>query len=127
MGTSFASSGDLQLRWPSLPSAQAGTAEELLGDASMFLRQWYPDLATQVATDSDLARAAKAVACAMVKRAMLSVTPGVAQESTGTGPYNHSVTYSNPDGNLFVTAGEDAMIRGYKARAVTVSMAPDVC
>lgn len=119
MADPFATSSDLADRWPSLPSDQTNTADVLLSDASVWLRGWYPGLADQADTDPDVAERAMIVACAMVKRAMLSVTPGVAQESEGTGPYSHSVTYSNPSGNLFVTAAEDSLIRGYRARGGT--------
>lgn len=125
MTTPFGTHTDLQARWPSL--TDTATADTLLGDASVYLRTQYPGIDDQAASDPDLAEVLKIVVCNMVKRAMLAVTPGVSQESEGTGPYSHAVTYSNPNGNLFVTATEDAMIRGYRPAAMTVSMAPDVC
>jgi hypothetical protein len=123
MGTPFADAGDLQLRWPSLPADQVGTAEVLLGDASLWLSTWYPTIVDQTATDPTVAGRLKVVACAMAKRAMLAGAAGVSQESVSTGPYNHYVTYSNPGGNLFVTSAEDSFIRGYRPQAMTVSMA----
>lgn len=127
MSDPVATSSDLLARWPSLPADQTDTADTLLRDASLWLGAWYPGVIDQAATDADLAARLKVVACAMAKRAMLSTTPGATQESVSTGPYNHYVTYSNPDGNLFVTSAEDSFIRGYRAGAVTASMAPDVC
>ena len=124
--TPFASSNDLRARWPSLPTDQDDVANTQLADASLLLSTQYPGVGDQASTDQDLADVLTIVVCGMAKRAMLSMTPGVSQESTATGPYNHSVTYSNPNGNLFVTAVEDAMIRGYRPRATTVSMAQDV-
>lgn len=126
MGTSYANSDALALRWPSLPASQYTEADQLCADASVYLRTQYPGIDTQQATDADLADVLEIVVCNIVKRQMLTVTPGVSQESTGTGPYNHSVTYSNPMQNLFLTAGEDAMIRGYQPRGQSVSMAEDV-
>ena len=126
MSNSYASSADLAARWPSLPSAQFDQADVLAADASLYLRTQYPGIDAQQATDADLAAVLKIVVCNMVKRAMLTITPGVTQESAGTGPYSHSVTYANPMQNLYLTAADDAMIRGYRPRAVTVSMAADV-
>lgn len=124
MASTFATSSDLLARWPSL--TDTALADTLLGDASLYLRTQYPGLGDQVDLDSDLAEVAKIVVCNMVKRSMLAVTPGVSQESENTGPFGHSVTYSNPNGNLFVTATEDAMIRGYQPSGMTFSMASDL-
>jgi hypothetical protein len=120
MADVFATADDLRNRWPSLPATADDQADQLLADASLYLRTQYPGIGDQADTDSDLAAVLAIVVSNMVKRAMLSITPGVSQESTNTGPYSHSVTYSNPDGNLFLSAAEDAMIRGYQPSALSM-------
>lgn len=122
----YATHTDVAARWPSLNTAQYDQADTLCGDASLILRTQYPGIDDSIQTDADLAERAKLVVCNMVKRAMLTITPGVSQESSGTGPYSHGVTYANPFGNLFVTSAEDAIIRGYLPRAVTLAY-PDDC
>lgn len=117
----YATPADLTTRWPSL-TAPENTVELLIEDASLMLDAQYPGFRDAVDADPELASRAQIVVCSMVKRGLLTTTPGVTQESTSTGPYNHSVTYANPSGNLFVTAAEDALIRGYQPRALMVDM-----
>lgn len=119
--TPFADASDVRARWSSLPSAQDAVTDQLCADASLIVRAQYPGIDDQIPNESDLADRLEVVVVNMVKRAIMIATPGAAQESSATGPYSHSVTYANPLQNLFVTAAEDSLIRGYLPRAMTVS------
>lgn len=117
----FADGADVTARWPSLPASDS--LDQLCADASLIIRAQYPGIDDQIPTSVDLADRLELVVVNMVKRALNIATPGASQESEATGPYSHSVTYANPLQNLFITAAEDSLIRGYLPRAMNVSYA----
>ncbi|MFV8317120.1 Gp19/Gp15/Gp42 family protein [Mycobacterium sp. 23] len=121
----YAELADLTARFPrDLTSAEADRAPTLLGDASFWLGVWVPGLAEAVASDEQVAEAAKLLVVAMVKRALLAQipdNPGVQSITQGAGPYNQSVTYRNPEGNLYLYAGElDSITRLLRPSAVSL-------
>jgi hypothetical protein len=116
---------DLQERFPrDLTDAEETRAPILLGDASFWLGVWVPGLAVAVETDDQVAEAAKLLVVAMVKRALLSQipeNPGVQSITNGAGPYNQSVTYRNPEGNLYLYGSElDSVMILLRPTAVSV-------
>ncbi|MCI1984077.1 MAG: phage Gp19/Gp15/Gp42 family protein [Bifidobacteriaceae bacterium] len=99
----FAQVSDLADRWHALTDAETTKAKVLLEDASQKLRDDYPD-AVAAASPMTLKR----IVCAMVKRAMTvgDDMAGISQHSETDGPFNASFTYSNPDGDLYLTKSE---------------------
>ncbi|OBJ52427.1 Gp19/Gp15/Gp42 family protein [Mycobacterium asiaticum] len=121
----YAELNDLTDRFPrELTSAEAERAPTLLEDASFWLGVWVPGLADSVAANEQLAQAAKLLVVAMVKRALLSQipdNPGVQSITNAAGPYNQSVTYRNPEGNLYLYASElDSITRLLRPSAVSL-------
>lgn len=111
--TVYATLEDLQARYTGQIDPDA--AATLLGDASFWLGVWVPGLEAAAATSSDVAMAAKLLVVAMVKRALTAQAvelPGVQSITRGAGPYNQSITYRNPEGNLYLYAGELDSIMG---------------
>lgn len=124
----FATTDDLAEGWRPLSSAEESVAEVLLSRASIWLRAWFPDLDGRVTAGVLDAAVPRMVACSMVKRAMVNANAdGVRQsaltQAMGSIQATESRTYSNPDGNLYVTAQEADLLRGVAARtADAVSM-----
>ena len=98
----FASAEDLEARWHALTTEEKAKASALLDDAADLIRTTCP--AWRKATSVTLKR----VSCAAVKRAMLAGddTAGVTQHTETAGSYSESYAYSNPAGDLYLTASE---------------------
>lgn len=118
----FATSDDVAARWRPLTSVEQEQADTLVGDASVLLRSRYGDIDARIASGDLDAGAALVVVAGMVRRAMVGAAAGdgVTQSSETVGPFSHSQSYANPMGNLFLTAADDLLIRGYRPRAMSV-------
>lgn len=106
---------DFAPRFPrELTEAETERAATLLEDASFWLGVWVPGLDKAIdAGNEKAATAAKLLAVAMVRRAMLAPAQdtGVANFSLGAGRYTGAVTYRNPEGNLYLYQRElDALL-----------------
>jgi len=120
--TVYATLEDLQARYTG--QVDTDTAATLLGDASFWLGVWVPGLEAAATADSDVATAAKLLVVAMVKRALTAQAvelPGVQSITRAAGPYNQAITYRNPEGNLYLYAGElDSITRLLRPPAVSL-------
>lgn len=106
-GTVFAKLGDLEERWRPLGGEEGARAAVLLGDASDMLLAAYEErfgCAYEPDARPSFDRAAPAVCCAMVRRAM-GVPDGFAgatQMSQGGGGYTASVSFGGALGDLYL-------------------------
>lgn len=102
----FATGQDLADRWHPLDEMERIKASVLIADASELIRATCPnwDKATQATL--------RMVTCMMVRRAMLAGDDiaGVSQTSQTAGSFSESFTYSNPMGDLYLTAQEKRML-----------------
>lgn len=107
-GGAFATTDDLEARWHALTSEERRRASTLLADASDLIRSTCPNWGK--ANEITLQR----VCCAVVKRAMLASddVAGVTQHSQTAGAYSESFSYSNPDGDLYLTGSEKESLGG---------------
>lgn len=112
----FASSDDLKARWPDLSDTEV--AETLLSDASQLIRDTCPGWAQ--ASEATL----KAIACAMVKRAIIagSDNAGLSSTQETTGPFSQTWNFSNPTGDLYLTRTEKQRLGQGRQRAFSISM-----
>lgn len=123
--TAFAGAADLQARWRPLTDAETERANVLLEDASVWLLAWFPDLQARIDAGTLDAAIPVMVACSMVKRAMLDSDGMSADQTQRTaGPFSESFqrSFSNPDGNLYLTAREEQLLRGSTSQPQAVSM-----
>jgi hypothetical protein len=127
--TAYAELDDLEARFPrELTDAEEEAAPTLLEDASFWLGVWVPGLDAAIqGGDGTLAQAAKLLVVSMVKRSLLSQVPdnpGVQSATSTAGPYSQSVTYRNPEGNLYLYGNELTSITDLlwpdKAQAVSM-------
>lgn len=107
--SAFATPEDLARRWHTLTDDEIMMADTLLGDASDKIRS----RATRASDPSWVSAhglTLKRICCAMVKRTMqqsaTGLPEGVTQSNTTTGPFTDGYTWSNPDGNLYLTKSE---------------------
>lgn len=107
----FATVEDLRARWSGVSgeSFDEGVAETLLEDAAVMLSSMVdvdPD-------DEQQAEALKIVSCRMVQRAMTTMANdafGVSQQSVSADIYTQSWTYSNSQGDMYLTKAEKKML-----------------
>lgn len=122
MPAPYATYPDLEVRWRALSEEEKDKAEALLGDASFWLRQWFPAETARFDAGAADATGALILVCNMVRRALQNTDNiGVSTASEAVGPFNRNRTYSNPDGNLYITAQEQTLIQSGR-RAVSMTM-----
>lgn len=121
----YATVDDLEARWRTLSADERARAAVLLEDAAVRLDAACPP--SDPPTDQELA-ARKIVSCEMVKRAMSSAATGgvgVASIQQGAGPYQETVQFSNPTGDLYLTKADRKLLGCGAQVAFTVPMAND--
>jgi len=121
----FATADDVEARWRPLTPAERTVADALVADASALIRAQFPGIDSQVESGGLDATIPTMVVAGMVKRALVAPNDGVSQESEGTGPYSHSQSFANPMRNVFLTAAEVTLIRGYRPSAMSGNFAND--
>lgn len=125
MADPFAYADDVAARWRPLSATETSTANTLAEDASALIRAQYPGIDSQITSGAVDPTVITIVVCGMVRRAMIGGQEGVTQESETVGPYSHSQSFANPLGNVFLTAADDVLIRGYRPSAVSAGYAND--
>jgi hypothetical protein len=105
MAAPLASFGDVQDRMPGAALVQA-YVETLLADASALVRSEFPDVDARITSNVLDAVAVQSVVANMVKRALLVPDAGVSSQTAG--PF--AVSYSNPDGSLYLRGAERAIL-----------------
>lgn len=97
----LATVADLEARWHPLTLDEQRQAQTLIVDASDLIKAECPHW------ESIPVERLTRVVCQMVKRAMLSGDyAGVTQRSETDGPFTESLTFSNADGDLYLTKSE---------------------
>lgn len=122
----WATPNDVAVRWRLLSQAEIDTAAVLIEDAEdMILARW-PDIETRLELGEVRAGSLRRAVSNMVKRAMIAgESGGISQQAQTAGPFTVSNTYSNPNGNLYLTKDEIALLGGNQARrAFSVDLGP---
>lgn len=111
MDIPFAAVSDIESRWRILDASEEARAEQLLEDASVLIAQEFErrnvDF-TEIDATSLLGKALTIVTADMVIRALKSPIdlPSVSQYSQSAIGYSESMTYTNPNGDLYLTKQE---------------------
>lgn len=107
MAEPLAEPADVEALWRPLSDDEATVATRLLRIASRIVRTRYPDVDDRIAAATLAAEDVADVVAMMVKRAMQApAADGVESASWTAGPFGTNTKYSNPDGNLYMTAEE---------------------
>lgn len=124
--TPYATLEDLSARWRDMPTdgPTQSTAGTLLGDASYWVRQWFPTETGLIDAGESDGTGAMLLVCAMVKRALINAdNDGVRQSTDGMAGMTETRVYSNPDGNLYITDNERTLMQGgSRMRAMSMQM-----
>lgn len=117
MNIPFATTADVEARWRELDADESARAAQLLEDASVMLADCMDSRGVDwqsASVDSDdlLGRSIRMVTAAMVARALNRPTdvPAVTQYSEGAVGYSASMTFANPQGDLYATKRELRLI-----------------
>lgn len=117
----YATVPDVEGVWRSLSDAEKVLASNLLEVAEVKIDAECPP--ADPLTDEAQRRV---VSMEMVKRAMLAGadSPPIENTAMTAGPFNRSVTYANPMGDLYLTKADRKLLGIGRQRAFTVSMWP---
>ena len=122
----YATVEDLEARWRTLTADERDRAGVLLEYAAVRLDAACPP--SDPPTAQELA-ARKIVSCEMVKRAMATSGGiggvGVTSVQQGAGPYQETVQFSNPTGDLYLSKSDRKLLGCGAQEAFTVSMSGD--
>lgn len=107
----FATVSDLELRWH-IPEGLSERAEALLEDAAVLIESEMRAAHIRVnKKDKFQESALKIVSCSVVKRVLASSQDGdYSQISRTAGSFNEQFTFSNPSGDMYLTAREKSML-----------------
>ena len=118
----FATVADLENRWHTLTESEQATAETLLTDATaiiMALQPHWRSIPNSVLTY---------VTCDMVRRAMMNRdVAGISQATQTAGSFTESMSYSNPDGDLYLTSVQKKLLRIGVQQAFHLTMGKGSC
>nr|DAI70012.1 MAG TPA: hypothetical protein [Caudoviricetes sp.] len=114
---SFATVKDLEARWRRLSSDETRRAQALLEDASDLIRTLTPKW-------QDLGEGLlRRVTCQVARRAMLAADVGeVSSMQEQTGPFMTQVSYTNPQGDLYLTRLEKLQLDLIKHGAFEIDL-----
>ncbi len=117
MTGAFATVEDLEARWRRMSETEMTRAAALLEDATDLIKTIAPKWETIEVS------ILKRVACQVVKRAMLASDLGeVSSLQEQTGPFMTQVSYSNPQGDLYLTRLEKIQLGLLKNKAFEVDL-----
>lgn len=105
----FATVDELEARWRELTEDEQAQAEVLLDDAAAMLAA----LVGVDESDEAQAKLLGIVSCSMVRRSMTaseSDAYGVSQIDYGMGPFSQAAHFSNPNGDMYLTASERSLL-----------------
>lgn len=127
MATAYATLAELQTHWPALPSGREDEATQKLAEASIEVRALYPDVDRRIVSlelDSDVPLL---VVCRMVKRAMdapANQVAGVGQIQNSAGPFGQTLSFTNPDGNVYLSKSDKALLSAGRSRGKAFTIRP---
>lgn len=120
----YAEVTDLEARWRTLTPGEKNLAEVLLQDSAVRLDSLCPP--SDPATEHELS-VRLIVSCEMVKRAMSSPGGvGISSTQQGAGPYQQTIQYANPTGDIYLTKADKALLGCGTQAAFTVPMGAPV-
>lgn len=122
----FATVSDLESFWRPLSTEEKAQAVFYLAAGSAMLRAKVPGLDDKIAAGDVSDELVKFLLLQMVRRAMMSADDGVGvvQEQHTAGPFNYQRSFSNPQGNLYVSKSELSLLGVGVQRAFTVDTTP---
>lgn len=124
MATAYATVEDLEKRLRrTIPGDQRVYAETAIEDASLEIDVACP--LPEDPTEQDL-QARLVVVCRMIKRAYAvpDDAVGVGSVQQGAGPYQSTLTFSNPTGDLYLTKADRRLLGCESQRAFMIDLTP---
>lgn len=115
MGLPFATIQDLRAHWPELPSDREAEATQKLKEASAIIRALYSGIDAKIASGQISAEILTLIVCRMVKRSLLASIndlEGVASRNETAGGVSMGLSFSNPNGNLYLTKDDKNLLGG---------------
>lgn len=122
----YATVEDVEVRWRPLSPDEKARAGSLLEDAAVYLDSVC--VPSDPPTDSELS-ARLVVSVGMVKRAMASGDTGgigVTSVQQGAGPYQETMQFANPTGDLYLTKADKVLLGCGRQKAFMIDLAPPV-
>lgn len=109
---------DVAAVWRPLSIYEEQVAQALIAAAERRILVEYSDVPARIEAGALDAMVVADIEVAMVKRAMLSsASDGIESSTMTSGPFSVSQKASNPDGSLYLTAADRAILSGSTSRA----------
>jgi len=127
MAAPYATLTDLRAHWAALPVDREAEATQKLVEASTEIRALYPDIDGRIAMaklDPDIPRL---VVCRMVKRSMDAPDnqiAGVGQIQNTAGPFGQTFSFTNPDGNVYLSKSDKALLSAGRSKRAAFTIMP---
>lgn len=115
MAEPFATIEDLRSHWPDLPAEREDEATQKLKEASIIIRGLYSGIDAKIASGQVDAEILTLIVCRMVKRALLASindVEGIASRNETAGGVSMGFSFSNPNGNLYLTKDDKNLLGG---------------
>lgn len=109
----FSTLTELKEHWPAMNPDLDSEASSKLEEASVEVRALYPDLDTRIDAGALDAAVPRLVVNRMVKRALtppLQEFTGVSSATAQTGPFAHTLNFTNPDANMYLTKADRRLL-----------------
>ncbi|CAH0233984.1 hypothetical protein SRABI26_02724 [Arthrobacter sp. Bi26] len=127
MATSYATLASLRQHWAALPAGREDEATQKLFEASVEVRALYPDVDRRLMAGELDASVPELVVCRMVKRSMDapdSQIAGVNQIQQSAGPFGQTLSFTNPDGNVYLSKSDRALLGAGRAKGKAFTIHP---
>lgn len=113
MADPFATHTDVEARWRPLSAAEDAVADLLAQDASDMIRERWADIDQRITSGAIAADTLTRIVAQMVKRAMINGdSEGLESRAQTAGPFSVSDKFSNPNGNLYLSAADITLLDG---------------
>lgn len=124
----YATLADFIKHWPGLTPGREAEAEQKLHEASIEVRALYPDVDQRITDGQQDADIPRLVVTRMVKRSMDSPLDdglaGVGSTTSTTGPFSQTLSFINPDGNIYLSKADRRLLDAGKPRAKAWTIHP---
>lgn len=120
MADQYSTPASLRLHWPAMPDTLTDAqVNNKLQEAAIEIESVYPDVDARITAGTLKLRTVELVSNRMARRA-LSVNEDLPENANSmtaqTGPFTGTFTFSNPEGNMYLSKADRRMLDPARAR-----------
>lgn len=118
---------EFKAHWSALPAERNDEATQKLLEASIEVRAEYPDIDERLSAGTLRREVVRLVVNRMAKRAMdlpMEDYAGVQSATAQAGPLAQTLTFTNPDGNIYMSKKDHRLLRPAKQSSAPFTILP---